>query len=213
MTFIISRPETSSLEIPFIKKNETELPKKKLTFFNTTTQKNEDFTFYDYVGHLEKFGYEWSKAGFKYKITIKDNKIIKKLTLEKQQRIDFNIDESRMYHLDKPNGNFYNLITFTMGYFEDIKILKKKFNITKNFDFTTSTPFKKNKSLNHYSELRRHRHLPNTRRNDNLYSSYFRRYTLLLRDSNLKIKFFRKILSNLYVSKFFHDERQINLSR
>ena len=124
LTFIISHPETNSLEIPFIKKNETELPKKKLTFFNTTTQKNEDFTFYDYVGHLEKFGYEWSKAGFKYKITIKDNKIIKKLTLEKQQRIDFNIDESRMYHLGKPNGNFFNLITFTMGYFEDIKILK-----------------------------------------------------------------------------------------
>ena len=49
--------------------------------------------------------------------------IIKKLTLEKQQRIDFNIDEFRMYHLDKPNGNFYNLITFTMEYFENIKIL------------------------------------------------------------------------------------------
>ena len=46
-----------------------------------------------------------------------------------------------MYHLDKPNGKFYNLITFTMGYFEDIKIFKKKFNITKNFDFTTLTPF------------------------------------------------------------------------
>ena len=48
-----------------------------------------------------------------------------------------------MYHLDKPNGNFYNLITFMMGYFEDIKILEKIFNITKNFDFTTLTPFKK----------------------------------------------------------------------
>ena len=32
LTFIISHPETNSLEIPFIKKNETELPKKKLTF-------------------------------------------------------------------------------------------------------------------------------------------------------------------------------------
>ena len=141
LTFIISHPETNSLEIPFIKKNETELPKTKLTFFNTTTQKKEDFTFYEYVGHLEKFGYQWSKAGFKYKITIKDNKIIKKLTLEKQQRIDFKIDEFRMYHLDKPNGKFYNLIAFMMGYFEDIKILKKNFNITKNFDFTTLTPF------------------------------------------------------------------------
>ena len=65
LTFIISHPETNSLEIPFIKKNETELPKTKLTFFNTTTQKEEDFTFYEYVGHLEKFGYQWSKAGFK----------------------------------------------------------------------------------------------------------------------------------------------------
>ena len=46
-----------------------------------------------------------------------------------------------MYHLDKSNGNFYNLITFTMGYLEDIKILKKNFNITKNVDFTTLTPF------------------------------------------------------------------------
>ena len=173
LTFIISHPETYSLEIPFIKKNETELPKKKLTFFNTTTQKNEDFTYYDYVGHLEKFGYEWSKAGFKYKITNKDKKIKKQLTLEKQQRKDFNIDESRMYHLDKPNGNIYNLLTFTMGYFEDIKILKFLFNITKNFDFTTLTPFKKSKCLSHYSGIRRHRHVPNTRRNDDLYSSFF----------------------------------------
>ena len=65
LTFIISHPETNSIEIPFVKKNERELPKKKLTFFNATTQKNEDFTFYDYVGHLEKLGYEWSKGGFK----------------------------------------------------------------------------------------------------------------------------------------------------
>ena len=45
LTFIISHPETNSLEIPFIKKNETELPKKKLAFFNTTTQKKEDLHF------------------------------------------------------------------------------------------------------------------------------------------------------------------------
>ena len=32
LTFIISHPETNSIEIPFVKKNETELPKKKLTF-------------------------------------------------------------------------------------------------------------------------------------------------------------------------------------
>ena len=113
LTFIISHPETNSIKIPFVKKNETELPKKKLTFFNTNTQKNEDFTFYDSVGHLEKFEYEWSKGVFKYKITIKDNKIIKKLTLEKQQRIDFNVDESRIFNITPANDSFFNsLISF-----------------------------------------------------------------------------------------------------
>ena len=33
LTFIISHPETKSIEILFVKKNETKLPKKKLTFF------------------------------------------------------------------------------------------------------------------------------------------------------------------------------------
>ena len=89
LTFIISHPETNSIKIPFVKKNETELPKKKLTFFNTNTQKNEDFTFYDSVGHLEKFEYEWSKGVFKYKITIKDNKIIKKTYFRKTTKNRF----------------------------------------------------------------------------------------------------------------------------
>ena len=39
LTFIISHPETKRIEIPFVKKNETELPKKKLTFLNTNTKK------------------------------------------------------------------------------------------------------------------------------------------------------------------------------
>ena len=101
-------------------------------------KKNEDFTFYDYVGHLEKFGYEWSKGGFKYKITINDNKIIKKLTLEKQQRIDFNVDESRMYNIANANDSFFNiLISFSMPYFENVNFLKRHFKISgKKFDFT-----------------------------------------------------------------------------
>ena len=107
-----------------MKKNETELPKKKLTFLNTNTIKNEDFTFYDYVGHLEKFGYEWNKEGFKYEIKIKNKKIIKKLTLEKQ-RIDFNVDASRIINT-QPNGSS-GIISFLMGYLESISLLKKYF--------------------------------------------------------------------------------------
>ena len=155
MTFIISHPETNSIEIPFVKKNETELPKKKLTFFNTNTQKNEDFTFYDSVGHLEKFEYEWSKGVFKYKITIKDNKIIKKLTLEKQQRIDFNVDESRMYNIANANDSFFNiLISFSMPYFENVNFLKRHFKISgKKFDFTRLSILKKHSYLGYYSTI------------------------------------------------------------
>ena len=89
MTFSISHPETKTIEIPFVKKkkNESELPLKKLTFCNTGTKKNEDFTYYDYVGHLEKFGYEWSKYGFNYEIKIQNSEIIKKLTLKKKKII------------------------------------------------------------------------------------------------------------------------------
>ena len=128
----------------FCEKNETELPKKKLTAFNTDTKKNEDFTFYNYVGHLEKFGYEWYKDDFNYEIKIKNQKIIKKLTLEKQQRIDFNVDESRIFNVQTSGSFFDRLITLSMGYFENISLLKRYFKISgKKFDFTRLPILKK----------------------------------------------------------------------
>ena len=39
LAFFISHPQTKSIEIPFVKKNETELPKKKLTFLIQTPKK------------------------------------------------------------------------------------------------------------------------------------------------------------------------------
>ena len=75
------------------------------------------------VGHLEKFGYEWNKEGFKYEIKIKNNKIIKKLTLERQKRIDFNVDSSRIFNT-QPNAS-NGIISFSMGYLENISLLKK----------------------------------------------------------------------------------------
>ena len=41
LAFIISDPQTKSIEIPFVKKNETELPKKKLTFLIQTPKKSK----------------------------------------------------------------------------------------------------------------------------------------------------------------------------
>ena len=82
LTFFISHPETNTITIPFVKKNESDLPKLKLSYFNTSSKKNEDFLMYDYVGHLKKFGFEWNHnaLGFKFEIKIdnSDSKKIKK---------------------------------------------------------------------------------------------------------------------------------------
>ena len=43
LTLSISNPETKTLLLPFVKKDESDLPKIKLTYFNTTTKKSEDF--------------------------------------------------------------------------------------------------------------------------------------------------------------------------
>ena len=43
LTLSISNPETKTLLLLFVKKDESDLPKIKLTYFNTTTKKSEDF--------------------------------------------------------------------------------------------------------------------------------------------------------------------------
>ena len=43
LTLFISNSETKTVKIPFVKKDESDLPKIKLTYFNKTTEKNEDF--------------------------------------------------------------------------------------------------------------------------------------------------------------------------
>ena len=63
LTLFMSHPETKTIEIPFVKKNESDLPKIKLTYFNSTTTKNEDFFIYDFIEHFKKFGFEWNKDG------------------------------------------------------------------------------------------------------------------------------------------------------
>ena len=41
----MSHPETKTIEIPFVKKNESDLPKIKLTYFNSTTKKMRTFLY------------------------------------------------------------------------------------------------------------------------------------------------------------------------
>ena len=48
----------------------------KLTYYNTTTKKQEEVEFYDYFLHLEKFGLKWQDASieFKYSVELSTNK-------------------------------------------------------------------------------------------------------------------------------------------
>ena len=172
LIFIISHPETKCIEIPFVKKMKQNCQRKNWLSLIPTPKKNEDFTFYNYVGHLEKFGYEWNKDDFKYEKKIKNQKIIKKLTLEKQQRIDFNVDESRIFNVQTSGSFFDRLITFSMGYFENISLLKRYFKISgKKFDFTRLPILKKHTYLGEYS-LIQHKNKPYIRRIDDLYSIF-----------------------------------------
>ena len=59
LTLSKSNPEIKAVLVPFVKKSESELPRIKLTFFNTITNKNEDFFVYDYYKHLKRSGFVW----------------------------------------------------------------------------------------------------------------------------------------------------------
>ena len=45
LTLFMSHPETKTIEIPFVKNNKADLPKIKLTYFNTTTKKMRTFLY------------------------------------------------------------------------------------------------------------------------------------------------------------------------
>ena len=90
----MSHSETKTVQIPFVKRNDSDLPKLKLTYFNTSTKKNEDFFMYDYIVHFEKFGLEWYQKDLKLYYGIKidktDNKKIgKRLTLDRLTKKKF----------------------------------------------------------------------------------------------------------------------------
>ena len=100
----LSHPKTKTIQIPFVNKNESDLPKLKFTYFNTSTKKNEDFFMYDYIRYFEKFRLEWYQKDLKLYYGIKidksnNKKIEKRLTLDILTRKKLCIDESRVWNM------------------------------------------------------------------------------------------------------------------
>ena len=71
---------------------------KKISYFNHSTDKNEDFYVYDYVGHLKRFGFLWvdTRYGLVYEITIVGNKLTKQLAMSRNERKKIVMDKSRV---------------------------------------------------------------------------------------------------------------------
>ena len=91
LTLFMSHPETKTVKIQFLKKNESDLPRIKFSSYNPTTKENVDFFFYDYIGHFKKFGFNWKQndLGLEYNIKINDStvkEIQKRLTLNSSAR-------------------------------------------------------------------------------------------------------------------------------
>ena len=106
LTLFMSHSETKTVEIPFVKKSESDLPRIELTYYNTTTTttKNEELLMYGYIGHLKKFGFDWiqNDLGVRYGIKINNadsKKIKKKLTLSRSRRKKNCLDQSRVWNM------------------------------------------------------------------------------------------------------------------
>ena len=138
LTLNISNLETKTLLLPFVKKDESDLPKIKLTYFNTTTKKNEDFLIYDYFEHLKRFSFTWEhkSLGINYGIRINsaDNtKIKKQLIMKTDTRHKLNVDSIIIWIMtnnrpgNKPTGFRYS---YLIDYLGNTRILESLIGVT-----------------------------------------------------------------------------------
>ena len=66
----IYNTETSEVITPFQKKPPNNIAPIKLTFYNTTTKKLENVEFYNYIQHLEKYGFVWEHLALEFKYSV-----------------------------------------------------------------------------------------------------------------------------------------------
>ena len=216
----MSHAETKTIEIPFAKKSKSDLPKIKLTYFNSTTKKNEDFFIYDFIEHFKTFGFEWNKDGlglnYQIKIDPTDAKKNTKKTYTKQ-----NIEKKNMYRwkqnleyenkMDKKNNSGKNSsrLSYLISYLYYETELKKLLKITgAEHDFTSMIPEEKNNFLNRLTKAihkedeiqygNSHTFYSGANSSASVVLTYFLSYVVL--------RFTNKI-QRLFVPKFYHERK------
>ena len=176
---------------------------------------------YGYIGHLQKFGFEWNHVslGFRYRIEINNNKLKKYLFLSKTSRKHFHTDESRVWNMDnqwkdddddkifKKRMNFLLSPFFFSGYF------KKYFNLADGASKHLKT-VTVNKKMNFLFDLSEHLHQDyniNKLRIKNFYTAVYSRVSPLrhFNPSN-EIRRYTNRIQQLFIPKFFHDRKDNN---
>ena len=220
LAFVISNTETKTLEIPFEKKNETDLPKKKRTYFDFETKSNKDFYVYDYVGDFKKFGFLWkdTRIGLVYEIDVIGNKLRKILTMSRNERKKLAIDETRVWNIKmtrKKNNTSTDRsrISFSEGCLYNESDIKTAFGINDNsFDFTALSAAQKSTNLlkilktNHSQQI-------NTKNMPYFFSYYpFTFASIIHVRRNIWI-FYADRTVRLFVPKFYHEKRNTSFLR
>ena len=219
LTLSVLNPETKTLLIPFVKKDESDLPRIKRTYFNTATKKNEDFLVYDYYEHLKKFGCTWEQKalGIKYRIRISNSnnkKNKKQLTMKSNTGQKLCLDSTRVWNMSNawPVNNVVNFrYSYLTGYLEDTRFLESLLGITGlSFDFSSMSISEKNGYLRRYSSYA-HKSSPDGPLQDIFYSSYNKTFTVLAHLAQSVAVRYTNRIHGLFVPKFYHDRKETNL--
>ena len=120
------------------KKTATEFPPFKFKYYSLHThKKKEEINFYDYYGHLEKFGFEWKivvftmgvceTLEFKYTVEFSSHKkkLIKKIIISKGTRNSFFIDESRIWNFSTETIDAANTRSYLLNYMTNEHLTKE----------------------------------------------------------------------------------------
>ena len=115
----------------------TKLPPLKFKYYSLQTKKPEEINFYNYYGHLGKFGFDWKIAGsavgvsetleFKYTVEFSSDKkkLIKKILMSKGMRNTFSIDEFRTWNFSSKTINVANVRSHLLHYMTDENLTKE----------------------------------------------------------------------------------------
>ena len=189
--------------------------KEKISYFNHSTNKNEDFYVYDYVEHLKRFGFLWTNTnlGLVYEITIVGNKLRKQLTMSRNERKKIAIDESRTWNMSNISATDKSRISYSDSYIYFENRLKTEFNINgDSFDFRKLSKREKTSNIINYFK-KNHDQKHSFKGYPYLFSFYPFSYASVIFVINNIFIVYPDRIQRIFVPKYYHDRRTTNFLR